>query len=80
MTHRRVDYDREAAVQDMRDGYRDDPGRGVWLERQLYRDSFSRFPDWVTPFARIAWRKGKRPRVAGEGTLEPLPPASVTRH
>jgi protein phosphatase len=58
VTHRRVEYDREAAISDMRDGFLEDPGRAVWLERQLYRDPVQDFPDWVRPFERVAWRKG----------------------
>ena len=64
ITYRRVVYDRAAAVQDMRAAYREDPGDRTWLERQLYRDRFNAYSDWVTPFARVSWRKP--PTTAGK--------------
>jgi protein phosphatase len=63
ITHRCVEFDREAAIRDMRDGYREDPGRAVWLERQLYRDPMQALPPWVRPFERVAWQKDSRADV-----------------
>jgi predicted phosphodiesterase len=60
VTHRTVEFDREAAVAEMRAGYVEDPGPGLWLARRLYGKGTiaNEVPNTATPFKRYSWRRG----------------------
>jgi predicted phosphodiesterase len=60
VTHRLVEFDREAAVADMRAAYAEDPGPEVWLARRLYGTGrvADVTPSTVTPFEPVSWRRG----------------------
>jgi hypothetical protein len=59
-TQRSVPFCREAAVQEMRAGFREDPGPNVWLARWLGL-SPEMENEWRPPFEELTWH-WSRPR------------------